>query len=84
MELTKLNIKVFKVSLMPLTHLSDELFRVNTHLISFEHDRSPVRIISADVMAFITLHLLKTNPYISLNILQKMTKVDFTIGIGKR
>ena len=72
MELTKVNTEVAKVRLVALTDLRNQHFRVNTQLISLEHDWCSMGIICAHIVALVTLHFLKPYPDIGLNIFEQM------------
>ena len=68
--------KIFKISLMLFTGVTDQLFRRNAFCLSTQHNWRAVGIIRADIVALMTLHFLKTYPYVSLNIFDEMPQMD--------
>ena len=73
MIIIKTDIKSGKIRHMALLHFGNQLFRRNTHLIRFQHNRRAVRIVSTDKVNFMTAHTLKTHPNIRLNMFKHMS-----------
>src|SRR5688572_10322183 len=68
---------------MLLAHFGNHLFRPDTELLRFQHDRGAGCIVRTDEMHFIAAHSLVTNPDISLDVLEHVTEMDGSVGIRK-
>ena len=64
-------------------HTLDQLFRRDAFLFSAQHDRRAVRVVGADVPAFVAGHLLEAYPDVGLDVLDQMAEVDGAVGIGQ-
>ena len=72
-----------EVGLMLLGDAGDELLGRDALLARAQHDRRAVGVVGADVPAVVTAHLLEPRPDVGLDVLDQMTDVDRTIGIGE-
>jgi hypothetical protein len=62
-------------------HLSDQLLFATTLLPCSNHDRRSMRIVGTDKDTLATDELLKSHPYVGLNMLDHMADMDVPIGI---
>ena len=80
----ELDLEIGKVLQMFGMAAGNKLFRRNAFLARSDHYRSAMRIISANINAFVAAHLLKTHPKIGLDILNQVSDVNVSIGIRQR
>ncbi|MCY1363797.1 hypothetical protein D9M69_505760 [compost metagenome] len=64
-------------------HGVDQLFRGDPFALGAQHDRRTVGVVSADVGRLVATHLLETHPDVGLDVLQHVTEVDGTVGVGQ-
>ena len=85
-EVVESNLKSGKIVVMELPHFLDQILRRAVFLPRPDHDRRAVRIIRANVNAFVSPHFLEPDPIIRLKIFQKMAQMDIAVGIrqGRR
>ncbi|GJK43593.1 hypothetical protein TUM17559_17360 [Enterobacter cloacae] len=70
------DVEASKIGLMLLTHFANHLFRGDTELLRFQHDRGAVGVVGADEIDLVAAHSLVTDPDISLDVLQHVAEVD--------
>ena len=58
-------------------------FRGDAFGLGAQHDRRAVRVVGADVDAFVAAQFLKTHPDVGLHVLEHMADMDRSIGIGQ-
>ena len=75
------NIESCKILPMFISHLFDQRLGSDPLRAGLEHDRCAVSIFRADVVGLVTAHPLKTRPDVSLNVFNKMTEVNRTVGV---
>ena len=83
MEVIKTDRKVSKVGTVLLIDSGDEFFWCDTFILGAQHNRCTMGIIGANIETMVTLHLLKSNPYIGLDVFHQMAQVDGAIGVGQ-
>ena len=64
-------------------HALDQLFRGDAFLLGAQHDRRAVRVVGADVPAFVAGHLLVADPDVGLDVLDQVAEVDRAVGVGQ-
>jgi hypothetical protein len=64
-------------------HAVDQLFRRDAFLLGAQHDRRAVRVVGADVPAFVAGHLLEAHPDVGLDVFDQMAEVDGAVGVGQ-
>ncbi len=62
--------KIAKVLLMLGFYFTDQGFRADISFFRLEHDRRAVGIVRADIDALMAAHALKSDPDVSLDMLQ--------------
>jgi len=81
--IVEIHIEFGKIGLMFSRHPGDELLRFDSLLPGAQHDGGAVGVVRADVDTAVSVHILKTDPDIGLDVLHQVTDVDRAIGIGK-
>lgn len=66
---------------MLAVHPLDQLFGRDSFRLCPQHDGGAVRVVGADVPAFMPAHFLEANPDVGLDVFHQMTQVDGTVGI---
>ncbi|MNP08085.1 hypothetical protein D3C76_1001410 [compost metagenome] len=64
-------------------HGVDQLFRGDAFALCAQHDGRAVGVVRTDVGRLVATHLLETNPDVGLDVLQHVTQVDRTVGVGQ-
>ena len=72
-----------EVVIVLLPNARDQLFRRDAFLLSAQHDRCAMGIVSADVVAGVALHFLKAHPDVGLYIFDQVAEVDAAVGVGQ-
>ena len=62
-------------------HFRDHFFRLDAHLLRFQHDWRAVRVVRTDEMNLVAAHSLVTNPDIRLDVLEHVAEMDGTICV---
>ncbi|EKE16788.1 MAG: hypothetical protein ACD_10C00798G0002 [uncultured bacterium] len=75
------DVKAREVARMLAMHALDQGFRRNAFFFRPQHDRRAVRVVGANVPAFVAGHFLIAYPDIGLNIFNQMAKVNGAIGV---
>jgi hypothetical protein len=79
----KANAKAGEIALMALRHLSQKL-RFGTPLfLSPQHNGRSVGIVGAHINSTIALGTLKSNPNVSLHVLNQVSQMNMAIGVGQ-
>ena len=78
------DLEVGEVLEMRLVRASDQLLGGDALLARTDHDRSPVRIVRADVDALVAAQLLEPHPEVGLDVLDEMPEMDVTVRVRKR
>jgi len=76
------NAEIGKVLQMLLVHAFDQGFRSNSLALRAQHDRRAVRVVGANVGAFVAAQFLKAHPDVRLYVLEHVADVNRTVGIG--
>jgi hypothetical protein len=79
----EIHAKGSEIALVARLDIADEVFRRDTGLLGGQHDRCAVRIIGADEPRLATLHALRANPDVGLDIADQMAEMQVAIGIGQ-
>lgn len=79
----KLDLKISKILGVVFPDRIDKGFRSDAPFFGLDHDGRAMGIVCTDVMALMTAHFLKAGPKIGLQVLDQMTEVDRSIGIGQ-
>src|SRR3989338_748041 len=77
------HIKIFKILYMFLAYFCHKFFGWNVFGLRFQHNRRAMTIAAANVKTLMTVHLLKSDPNVSLNIFNQMSQMNGAIGIGE-
>ena len=77
----ELNLEAVEVFHMGGVHRGDESFFLNAFGTGTEHDRGSVSIVGTDVDTVISTQFLKPCPDVGLDVLDKMTEMDMSIGV---
>ena len=68
---------------MLVPHALDELLGRDAFASRAQHDRRAVRVVGADVVDFVALHLLEAHPDVGLDVLDQVAEVDGAVGVGQ-
>ncbi len=82
-KIVEIDAKIGEIGLMFTVYALNQLFRGNALVSRPQHDRGAMGVVGADIKGLVTLHLLKSDPYIGLDVFHQVTQVDGTIGIGQ-
>jgi hypothetical protein len=70
-----------KVSLVFQSNSFDQRFRTDTFLLGAQHYRRSVGVVSANIIATVPTHFLKSHPNIGLQIFDEMADMNRAIGV---
>ena len=83
MVVVEVDQEIGKIRRMLGLDVIDQLLGGNPFFLRAQHDRRAVGIVRTHINALIAAQLLKTHPYVSLNVLKHMPQMDGSIGIGQ-
>ena len=81
-EVVKIYQEAGAITQVFLVDVVDLLLGSDAEFFCSQHNRCAVGVIGTNVQAVVSARLLKAHPYIGLNLLQQVTKMQGTIGIG--
>lgn len=64
-------------------HGVDQLLGGDALALGAEHDRRTVGVVGADVDGLVATHLLEAHPHVRLDVLQHVSQVNGTVGVGE-
>ncbi len=73
--------EIAQVSGMFFPHALDQRFRRDAFFLRAQHDRGAVRVVCADVMAFVATKLLKPHPDVGLDGFEYVAQMQGAIGV---
>ena len=79
--LVMVNEKAAEIAQMLAVALVDELLRRDAFLFRAQHDRRAVRVVGADIVAFMPAQALEAYPDIGLDIFHHVAEVNRAVGI---
>ena len=77
------HMKASKIAAVVNVHVGDELLGCNAFFFGAQHDGSAMRVISADIPAFVAAHFLQAHPDVGLHIAHQMAKMNCAVGVGQ-